>query len=524
MVATERPTGAPEALESYFGRAIAGHAVPAPVTTVYMDTRAKPKQAVAAEALHDTRWATKYSLQVAPPKAVKTNEDGEEEEEAPEEDKGELPDVVAEQALFQAFGEGLPEADAYRVFVALKRLLDKEPLAKIRLWGKIIGTKKDYYIAEAKIDEARVPEKEEAEEEQPEQVGKAPETIYQALNTYRAKEPTRVLAEEAKGVNEFKYYVATSDDLSTWIQLPDVLPSQIVAARRINKLFTGILTAPVDTLPAFPGVERHYLRAQIARISHATLVCPKDTFVQEQPEEEEEEEDGPKKPKRFEVPAPEEPPALNPTEAPDASDPEAVAPLKTWFYGFKNDELLEPRLWVHMAPQLLEQGRATAFKPEEEAPADEEPEDEAPPAPIEYVNPFLSDVAHDAPLKFDSYSSPLVVPWAVRKAYASEGSRSRKFLLRSLRWPGAMCVAETTDDQPGAQYQNLYVGRGIKVSDTQSGYCPPLPPMPSVEFPVAMLKLSNDCTRDDELEFEPAPPKPVVPGAEEDEENQEEDA
>jgi radial spoke head protein 4A len=521
LMAAERPKEGVDAMESYIGLAQHGHAVPAQVTTVYMDARPKPKQALAPEVTTDSRWAANYALQVAPPKPVKVGEDGEPEEAEAEEDKGEMPDIITEQELFQSFGEGLSESEAFRVYVAAKRLLDKEPLAKVRFWGKIQGTQKDYYVVEAKIDENRVAEKEEAEEEQPETVGKPAETIYQALNTYRAKEAPRVLAEEAKGSNEFKYYVATSDDITTWVQLPDVLPSQIVAARSITKLFTGNLTAPVDTLPAFPGSEKHYLRAQIARISHGTLVCPKDTFVQEQPEEEEEEdEDAPKKPKRFEVPAPEEVPALNPTEAPDASDPEAVAPLRTWFEGFKKDELLEPRLWVHMAPQLLQQGRSTVFKPEDDGAGDEEGEDEAPPAPVEYINPFLADCAHDVAMDFTTYSTSAVVPWAVRKAYATEGALTKRFLIRSLRWPGAMCVAETTDEQPGATYQNLYVGRGIKAAAGGHGYCPPLPPMPCVEFPMAMLKLNNDCTRDDELEFEPEPPKPQVPGAEGEEEEE----
>jgi radial spoke head protein 4A len=525
LIASERPKDGVEAIESYIGLAQQGQAVPPQVTTVYMDARPKPRQTLPADVVGDTRWASKYQQQVAPPKPAKTvGEDGEEEEEAvEEEDKGELPDIVSEQQLFAAFGEGLTDTESYRIFVALKRLLDKEPLAKVRFWGKILGTKRDYYIAEAKIDEARVPEKDEAEAEAEEPTGKAPETIYQALNAHRAKEPPRVLAEDAKGANENKYYVATSDDLTTWIQLPDVLPSQVVAARYITKLFTGDLTATVDTLPAFPGSERHYLRAQIARISHACLVCPENTFVREEAEAEDEDEDeeGPKKPKRYEVPASEEVPALNPTEAPDAGDEEAVAPVKAWFDGFKNDELLEPRRWTHMAPQLLRNGRATTFQREDEdAPAEDEPEDEAPPAPVEYVNPFLGDVAHDSALSFATYSSASLVPWGVRKAYATEGARTRRFLIRSLRWPGAMCVAETNDGQPGARYQNLYVGRGVKAPEGGHGYHPPLPPLPMTEFPTTMLRLNNDCTRDDELEFEPEPPKEVVPGAEDEDQDE----
>ena len=37
---------------------------------------------------------------------------------------------------------------------------------------------------------------------------------------------------------------------------------------------TGNLNAPLNTNPPFPGKERHYLRAQIARISHACTLAP----------------------------------------------------------------------------------------------------------------------------------------------------------------------------------------------------------------------------------------------------------
>jgi len=40
-------------------------------------------------------------------------------------------------------------------------------------------------------------------------------------------------------------------------------------------VFTGNLNAPINTFPPFPGKERHLLRAQLARISHGTQICPK---------------------------------------------------------------------------------------------------------------------------------------------------------------------------------------------------------------------------------------------------------
>jgi radial spoke head protein 4A len=45
-----------------------------------------------------------------------------------------------------------------------------------------------------------------------------------------------------------------------------------------SRLFTGNLNAEVDTNPTFPGKERHYLRAQLARIQHNCEICPKGQF------------------------------------------------------------------------------------------------------------------------------------------------------------------------------------------------------------------------------------------------------
>ena len=42
---------------------------------------------------------------------------------------------------------------------------------------------------------------------------------------------------------------------------------------------TGDLNASIDTNPPFPGKERHFLRAQLARIFAATQIAPKDLFV-----------------------------------------------------------------------------------------------------------------------------------------------------------------------------------------------------------------------------------------------------
>jgi hypothetical protein len=43
-------------------------------------------------------------------------------------------------------------------------------------------------------------------------------------------------------------------------------------------MFTGDLNRAIYTNPYFFGKEKHYLRAQIARISHSTTLCPKGQY------------------------------------------------------------------------------------------------------------------------------------------------------------------------------------------------------------------------------------------------------
>jgi radial spoke head protein 4A len=522
-IVTERPPNAMDNFETQSHYVLTGKVLPPQTNSIYLDTRPRDKQLVSEAVTGDTEWAFNFGSQFAPVKATQKPSEDEEaaEPEEDEEDKGELCDVVVEQAHFNRFGEGLPETEAFRVMVSMKRLLDKEPLAKLRFWGKVIGTKHDYYVVEGKIDENRVPEKEPVDEDQPEIVGKPLETIFQGLNTYRTKEPVHVAAEDGRGVNEFKYYVSNTADPTTWVQLPDVLPSHITAARHITKLFSGVLDAHVDCHPPFPGVERHYLRAQIARISHGTIVCPKDIYTTEVPDDDEDEdEEGVKKPKRFEVKPYEEIPSQNTQEVPDAEDPEAVAPLKTWFFGYKHDELMEPKSWVHCVPQMLAEGRVTKYKPEDDDANPDEEEDTNAPVQNEWVHPFLADVAHDKPLSFVSHSRSSFPAWALRKAYHNESSVNRLYLARSLRWPGAFCYAECEDDKPGANFQNMYVGNGLPNREGVV-FVPAHPPLACCEFP-AKVHLQKDCTRDDELEFEPLPVAPKLPGDENDDEEADE--
>ncbi len=57
-----------------------------------------------------------------------------------------------------------------------------------------------------------------------------------------------------------------------------VTPAQISQARQIKFFFTGDLSRPLHAYPAYPGTEKNYLRAQIARISATTHVSPAGKF------------------------------------------------------------------------------------------------------------------------------------------------------------------------------------------------------------------------------------------------------
>lgn len=54
----------------------------------------------------------------------------------------------------------------------------------------------------------------------------------------------------------------------------------------MKHVFTGDLNACVDGNPGFDGKERHFLRAQIARITAATVLCPKGLYEFPEPENE----------------------------------------------------------------------------------------------------------------------------------------------------------------------------------------------------------------------------------------------
>ena len=121
-------------------------------------------------------------------------------------------------------------------------------------------------------------------------------------------------------------YWVTDNLLEDWIQLPDTKPAHINAARYIKHIFTGNLNATLDTNPPFPGKERHFLRAQIARITHGTVIVPKGLLEIDEESQREKYAD------EFTVPG--------------------------------TEELKSLEAWGHHHPLLLKAGRITLQEPE----------------------------------------------------------------------------------------------------------------------------------------------------------------
>lgn len=203
---------------------------------------------------------------------------------------------------FEQAGVGLSSDESFRIFLALKQLVEQQPIHMCRFWGKILGLSRSYLVAEVEFREGE----EEGEEEEVEEMmegGEVLEThgeeegeedeekVVDSVPKPQWKPPPIIPKEESRsGTNKYLYFVCNEPG-RPWTRLPHVTPAQIVCARKIKKFFTGFLDTPVISYPPFPGNEANYLRAQIARISAATHISPLG-FYQFGEEEGDEEEEG----------------------------------------------------------------------------------------------------------------------------------------------------------------------------------------------------------------------------------------
>merc|ERR1712094_137809 len=135
------------------------------------------------------------------------------------------------------------------------------------------------------------------------------------------------------GANKYVYFCCTSVP-GEWVQLPNAVPAQIKASRKINKLFTGDLSAPIWSFPPFPWTEKELLRSMIARISHSAVLAPADYYEVQELEE-------------------------GATDLPDV--------VRKFWPGFGAEVPSTPDKWVHARPYLRLNGRVSApTVPEEE--------------------------------------------------------------------------------------------------------------------------------------------------------------
>ncbi|XP_045475388.1 radial spoke head protein 4 homolog A [Harmonia axyridis] len=446
---------------------------------------------------------------------------------------------------FEHVGLGLPKNEMFCLTVAMKKLVHSEPVASIRFWGVVYGLYDNYYIVETELkEEEYMKRNENFNEDTPlniidenilstnveiahkvyeedeitvrlhqlareQQLGgedsKFPRPLPPLpLNTY--EKPPKIPPEPSGvGVNSKVYYV-TTDLTQPWEQLPDLTPEEIRVARQIHKSFTGKLDQEILTYPEFPGREKNYLRAQIARISAGTQISPLGYFSfgvesvgegdEEEPVEDEEVE-GPKTSYK-----------VNPKYEPH--------PLKDLV-----DESMS--FWVHHTQYILSQGRNNWWSPAAEPEHMDEAEDEAQPEEeedrpkaagpeAETGPPLLTPLSEDAQIES-------VPAWSVR----SSSKILEEFavaLVRSHLWPGAYCFATQ-----GKLFQNIYLGNGLKYLVTN--FSPtPLPPIQQDYPPGPEIMEMFDPTGAEEEDWRIAhlpKPKPVAEEGEEEELEEEEE-
>jgi radial spoke head protein 4/6 len=395
--------------------------------------------------------------------------------------------VVRDNAYWRHCGVGLHEQEAFLLEQSISRLAMSRKLEEVRFFGKIFGTKANYLVVTSKR-----------------YVGDN-EKVYQEVNTMpkppRKKVDVDVQLEPGfKGLNRVSFWVA-SNPASQWVLLPDVTPQQINASRRVKKLFTGDLAAPVICSPAFDGNEAVYLRAQLSRIFSSTYITPTGALEKVEPEDdeavEEDEEEGKKK-------GPKEAKYFAATRISKEYAPDEEAGVHA---------LLDLEQWVHSEPHIFETGRQTKVpeKPEvegeDEEPKDEEEEEEAAeeeerkeeeekelflpvkkdylyavidipkePSPEDGEDEAAEEEAgeEDGEQQEEEENKPLddeeipdddplkkkVAAWTA-KAVNTTYKKHSVVTVKSLRWPGAVAFAANGAKAFGA----VYFGNGLKKTD-----------------------------------------------------------
>jgi len=319
---------------------------------------------------------------------------------------GVVQNYLEDAAILEWAGVGFGKQESYHLGMSLRKLAAESGLESLRLWGKVLGTGGDYYVAEGTLGPA--------------------EPTPVAL----PGSPDDDVEPRGQGANRCIYWV-TKGGFDPWVRLPHARASQIRAARSIKHMMSGDLSSEVISTPWFPGGEEQLLRAQIARITSTCTLAPKGYFE-----------------------ADDEAPVKNTIRMVEGALEAFPSP----------EELATQGGWVHAAPFLLStgksswpdvdalEGKITEEQAEElKAQADNEPEK----AMLEGIEADLEELKPE-----EAESGPA---WSI-KNYGDEGVYSsgdgtktlRVTAIRSMIWPGAVTVVK------GNRFANLYVGYGMK--------------------------------------------------------------
>lgn len=223
--------------------------------------------------LNRAKHAAKLFQRPVPPVPLPEPAEGEEPKEfKPDpdtvdgENDGKVDDVIGDMQVLQHAGVGLGQEQTFRLYASLKKLAKSKPAEQVHFFGIIRGSKQDYYIAEVSHKERDAGPGDEPKGEGEEAPAAAVDAAFPPREDGASGEPDTWLVNP----NQYVYFVCHSPGpAALWRRLPDVLPKHITLSRRLRRIFTGDLSAPVlDVVPPFPGTEAHLLRAQIARIRH----------------------------------------------------------------------------------------------------------------------------------------------------------------------------------------------------------------------------------------------------------------
>eukprot|EP00919_Chromeraceae_sp_WS-2016_P048463 GHVR01114810.1.p1 GENE.GHVR01114810.1~~GHVR01114810.1.p1 ORF type:complete len:454 (+),score=112.29 GHVR01114810.1:17-1378(+) len=305
---------------------------------------------------------------------------------------GDMPDWQLEAYMFYDVGIGFNKIENYEIHCSLRRLLaTTEGIQSVRLWGKILGSSMDYIVAEGKIEAREDPERENSDP-------------------------------RGTGSNRFVYWV-TNTPSSPWVMLPDVSAEEIVHARRLKRILTGVLTTPVTTHPFFPGTEKQLLRSLLAIITSETHVCPRGYFQQPQ----------------------------------DTEDPIAIEKVGQWVTP-ASSQLKHLYNWTHCREYILYNGRTTY----QEVDAEENEELFKKLETAKRECPILSPLR---PLTSDTPILPGIEgaegAWSIVQVVdecpydqKNKPTTNTVTAVTSIKWPGAVTVFK------GRTLASIYVGYG----------------------------------------------------------------